>query len=286
MSRKHSVSRVARAKINLALDVLGSRPDGYHEVRIVMQTVAFGDRITVSAAPEVSVISSLNLGDNDLCYRAARSLQEVCGVCDGARIVIEKAVPVAAGMGGGSSDAAATLLALRDLWQISAPLQLLQEVAAGLGSDVPFFLHGGTALATGRGEQIVAVQPPMDRHLVFLAGPHRPLRTGDVYAAVSPSEKDHTGAALAALMQRERPPLGNDLEPAALALMPEIAAFLHDCRRIAGDAAAAVSGSGPTILVLIPELRAAPPFFELSRRAGFWSQVTVTWQDSLVGGTK
>lgn len=285
MSRIHSVTRLARAKINLALDVLGRRPDGYHEVRTVMQTIALGDRITVSAAAELLLISPLGLGEDDLCLRAARELQATCGVRCGARIVVEKTVPVAAGLGGGSSDAAATLLALRDLWQLSIPEQVLQLAAARLGSDVPFFLRGGTALATGRGEQIEEVET-MPRRFVFLAGPRRPLRTADVYAAVRPAGRDHSGMALAALAEGAQPPLGNDLEPAALSLMPDIGPFLADCRRLAGEAAATVSGSGPTVLVVLQGPQAAPPYFELARRAGFWSQLTVTWQDSLASATK
>ena len=149
------------AKINLTLEILGKRADGFHEVRTVMQTVGLADRLEVSAAADLSFTCSdpaLATPDN-LVYRAARLLQAEYAVRTGAALRLEKRIPVAAGLGGGSSDAAATIVALNRLWNLQLSLTEQRRLAARLGSDVPFILTGGTALATGRGERITPLPP-------------------------------------------------------------------------------------------------------------------------------
>ena len=157
------------AKINLTLEILGKRADGYHEVRTVMQTVGLADRLEVSAAADLSFTCSdpaLATPDN-LVYRAARLLQADYGARAGAALRLEKRIPVAAGMGGGSSDAAATIVALNRLWNLQLSPTEQRRLAAALGSDVPFFLTGGTALATGRGERITPL-PPLPQYWIAL----------------------------------------------------------------------------------------------------------------------
>jgi 4-diphosphocytidyl-2-C-methyl-D-erythritol kinase len=163
----------ARAKINLALDVLFRRPDGYHEVAMVMQSVALADRVTLEADSAISVAATaaeLECGPSNLAYRAAALLRERCGVDCGVRITLEKNIPLAAGLAGGSADAAAVLRGLNRLWGLGLKLAELENIGAALGSDVPFCLRGGTALATGRGEALAPL-PPLPSVWVVLAKP-------------------------------------------------------------------------------------------------------------------
>ena len=145
------------AKVNLALEVLGKRDDGYHEIATVMQAVDLCDRLTVETADTVSLVVSdpaLPTDDGNLIVRAAAMLGEAAGATKGARITLDKHIPVAAGLGGGSSDAAATLWALNRLWGLRWSRDRLAGLAVRLGMDVPFFLGTGRVLATGRGEQL------------------------------------------------------------------------------------------------------------------------------------
>ncbi len=244
------------AKINLTLEILGKRADGYHEVRTVMQTVGLADRLEVSAAADLSFTCSdpaLATPDN-LVYRAARLLQAEYGVRTGAALRLEKRIPVAAGLGGGSSDAAATIVALNRLWNLQLSLTEQRRLAAALGSDVPFFLTGGTALATGRGERITPL-PPVPQYWVVLVLLSRVLSTAAVYQAVSPT--DYTSgvatADVVAAAQRGTfsPQAGwhNALARPARALAPEITAAQNALIQ-AGAQHAHVSGSGPTVFTV------------------------------------
>ena len=161
----------AYAKLNLTFEVLGRRADGYHEVKTVMQTVGLADRISIDPGSSLQVhCDSRELsGEANLVWSAAQALAGSRGIIPRARIRIEKRIPVAMGLGGGSSDAAASLRALNVLWETSLADEELAEIAAGIGSDVPFFLWGGTALAEGRGEVVspLAALPPFNLTLVF-----------------------------------------------------------------------------------------------------------------------
>ena len=143
------------AKVNLALEVLRKRPDGYHELSTVLQAVDLCDRLTVETADTITLETSepgLPTDERNLVVRAARMLRDAAGVDRGARIRLEKRIPLAAGLGGGSSDAAATLWGLNRLWGLRWKRERLVELAVALGMDVPFFLGRGRALGTGRGE--------------------------------------------------------------------------------------------------------------------------------------
>ena len=161
----------AYAKLNLALEVLGKRADGYHEVKSVMQTVGLSDLLTVEPWPTLRVeCDSPELsGEANLVWKAADALARSRGILPRANIRVRKRIPIAMGLGGGSSDAAAALRALNDFWELSASAEELAEVAAGVGSDVSFFLWGGTALAEGRGERVSTLPPlpPFNLTLVF-----------------------------------------------------------------------------------------------------------------------
>ena len=174
------------AKVNLVLEVLGKRPDGYHEIATVMQTVDLFDRLTLEAAPTISLEtddSALPADERNLIVRAALLLRQVSGVEAGARMRLRKRIPVAAGLGGGSSDAAATLWGLNRLWGLRWPRARLSELAGRLGMDVPFFLTGGPALATGRGERVERL-PAAGGYALVLVNPRVPLSTVEVYERV------------------------------------------------------------------------------------------------------
>ncbi|MDQ3927993.1 MAG: 4-(cytidine 5'-diphospho)-2-C-methyl-D-erythritol kinase, partial [Chloroflexota bacterium] len=159
----------AYAKINLGLEVTGKRPDGYHNLVSIMQLVDLHDTLTFSPADDLRLFSDdpamLAEGDNNLVLRAAHLLQRTCDVRKGAHITLDKRVPSAAGLGGGSSDAAATLLGLLRLWGLDLPREELSRLGGLLGSDVPFFFAGPTALVEGRGEQVT----PLGASPVFYA---------------------------------------------------------------------------------------------------------------------
>ncbi len=164
----------AHAKINLGLEVLGPRPDGYHEIRTVYQSIGLCDTLEFHPAAGGMALTcsdpTLSTGVDNLVLRAARALQEATGCGKGARIHLAKRIPMQAGLGGGSSDAAATLLGLCRLWRLAPAPELLRDLARALGSDVPFFLVGGTALGAGRGEEVYALPDAPPMHLLVLPG--------------------------------------------------------------------------------------------------------------------
>ena len=154
------LEKLAPAKINLVLEVLGRRNDGYHEIKSIMQTVSICDRIVFE--PDTSLSLTTNLSsiqeEDNLVYQAAKLLKDSAGFKQGARITIEKLIPDGAGFGGGSSDAATTLISLNELWGLKLSASRLLGLAENLGSDVPFFIHGGTALIEGRGEKVTPLK--------------------------------------------------------------------------------------------------------------------------------
>ena len=181
------------AKVNLTLEVLGKREDGYHDIVSVMQAISLFDTLTIRPSDEIKVVAEikdLKTRDN-LVYRAAMLLRETSGVSAGAEVQLDKQIPLAAGLGGGSSDAAATLLGLDRLWSLGLGEEELKELAAQLGSDVPFFVTGGTALVEGRGERVSNVKAPLTLWLVLAFPDHR-LENKTATAYKTLSHTDHT----------------------------------------------------------------------------------------------
>jgi 4-diphosphocytidyl-2-C-methyl-D-erythritol kinase len=159
VSNSSSITEKACAKVNLTLEILGKRRDGYHNLASVMQTVDLYDTITISESDEIVVSCDDDqiTPEINLATKAANVLNERAGTSNGARIAIEKKIPVSAGLGGGSTDAAATLRGLNKLWNIKLSLDELTEIGADIGSDVPFLVRGGTSLVQGRGEDVTPV---------------------------------------------------------------------------------------------------------------------------------
>jgi len=186
---KHPLAIRCPAKVNLYLDVQGKRSDGYHEIRTVLQTVDLYDELTIEEhSREISVEcdhAGLPTDERNLCWRAADALRRAAGVQRGVRIHLVKRIPIAAGLGGGSSDAAGVLLGLREMWAPGLSPDELNVIAAQIGSDVPFFLNGGTAFCTGRGE-VVRALPEASSYAIILITPPLAVATPEVYASLDP----------------------------------------------------------------------------------------------------
>ena len=225
----------APAKINLYLEVLGRRGDGYHEIRTVMQAVSLYDEISFRVRPDSRVVlhasgEHLPPPADNLVVRAARLLQRRCACEKGADIELVKKIPVGSGLGGGSSDCAGALCALNDLWNLGLSSSDLPGLAVQLGSDVPFFIRGGTALCEGRGERTMALAVEGTFHYVLVM-PGEPISTRRVYETVSGglTKSERAGRiedVQAALATGNATQLGavlyNDLEVAALRLNPHV----------------------------------------------------------------
>ncbi len=254
----------AAAKVNLALEILSRRPDGYHEIATVMQTVDLSDRLVLEEADSLEVRTSapgVPSDERNLAYRAAAALRQAAGIEYGARITLDKRIPVAAGLGGGSTDAAATLVGLNRLWGLRWPVERLEELAVGLGMDVPFFLRGGAAMATGRGERL---RPLSGAALALvLVNPRFAVSTADMYGRVTPSMYSDGGRArdAASALETRRSSrvartLYNGLEVAARAAYPQIG-HMQAALVAAGALGAAMSGSGPTVFGVARSLEQA-----------------------------
>ncbi|HEY7023084.1 MAG TPA: 4-(cytidine 5'-diphospho)-2-C-methyl-D-erythritol kinase [Ktedonobacterales bacterium] len=253
---ERSVFVPAYAKINLTLAVLGRRADGYHDLSSVMQTISLHDtlRLTPNRSGKINVQSDsleLNTPDN-LALRAAIALRTAVGDQSlGAEIELLKAIPSPGGLGGGSSDAASALLTLNALWGTRLPHERLTELTATLGSDVPYFLSGGTALIAGRGEHVTELPDAQPLWLVLVRPPVS-VSTAAVYRALSPQDytsAEDTDAIVQAIQQGEPLPLehlSNSLEAPVLRDYPQIVAT-RDVLLASGAPLVRMSGSGPTL---------------------------------------
>jgi 4-diphosphocytidyl-2-C-methyl-D-erythritol kinase len=260
-----SVTVRAPGKVNLYLAVGDRRDDGYHDLTTVFHAVSLLDEVTVRNADVLSLqmagegVESLPTDERNLAWRAAELMADHVGRAPDVAIFIEKSIPVAGGMAGGSADAAAVLVAMNTLWELGVPRRDLHALAAQLGSDVPFALHGGTALGTGRGEELATVLARNTFHWV-LAFADDGLSTPAVFAEIDRlretgrlSRLDDPEPVLAALASGDpselAPLLGNDLQAAALSLYPRLRRTLRAGAE-AGALAGIVSGSGPTCAFL------------------------------------
>ena len=240
------------AKVNLTLRVLGRRPDGYHELRTVFQAVDLWDTLEGTLAPGLHLRCDPPGAPEDgtnLVLRAAAVLREAAGRPDlGASLVLRKGIPVGGGMGGGSADAAGALLLLSRLWALSLPGRRIRALAATLGSDVPFFLQGGTALGRGRGEDLVPL-PFAGPRPILLGIPPFGTSTAEVYAALTAGGADVSLRRLSAGNWRKDKEFSaprNDLEATVLARWPELRRF-RDALAGEGAVQASVAGSGSTV---------------------------------------
>lgn len=247
---------LAPAKINLVLEVVGKRDDGYHEIRSLVQTISLCDVLSFELADAISLESteaSLQTADN-LVVQAAELLKKVSGCQKGAKIKLEKRIPWGAGLGGGSSDAAITLLALNNLWELQLKASDLVELAAGLGSDVPFFVHRGTALVEGRGEKVMPLAASMPSWFVLLIPPLPKVnnKTQQLYSRLDVrhfTDGQLVSKAVKSRSQSRRidvPLLFNVFENVAFDAFPGLEAYWKRFEQ-AGATDIHLVGSGPTL---------------------------------------
>jgi 4-diphosphocytidyl-2-C-methyl-D-erythritol kinase len=262
----NAVTVRAFAKINLGLRVRGVRPDGYHELHTVFQTIAIADTLTFRPGGNAFSLrctrDDVPVDDRNLVWRAAEALWKATGRTSQlppVSVVIRKAIPLQSGLGGGSADAAATLRALARLWKIRVPDAAFERIAAELGADVPFFLCGGTALGLGRGDEIypLADAPPLH---VVVAYPPYGVSTSEAFgwydadhaAQADGVRTDELAGRAFAIWRPDPARVVNDLEPSVLQRHPEIGRTLRRLRA-AGATAAALSGSGSAVFGLFPD---------------------------------
>lgn len=272
----------APAKINLTLDVLYKRPDNYHEVEMIMTTVDLADRIGLEAREDglIKIVSADRYVPDDnrnFAYQAAQLLKDTYGIDQGVNIHIDKEIPIAAGLAGGSSDAAATLRGLNTLWNLGLTLDELAELGSKIGSDVSFCVYGGTALATGRGEKIEHISAPPSCFVV-LAKPKIGVSTAEVYGGLKIEGLEHpnTKQMLQAIETNNYDlvcaSLGNVLETVTLKLYPEVVTIKEQMQRFGADAVL-MSGSGPTVFGLVDSESRAQRIYNGLR--GFCDEVYV-----------
>jgi len=255
-------SALARAKVNLGLEVLGRRPDGYHEVRTILATVSLADRLEATPAPRLEVRSTRpELGsDADLVFQAAHALIRQAGLTQGVFIRVEKRIPLASGLGGGASDAAAALRLLRRLFRLRNLTEAdLGRLGAGLGADVPFFIRGGAALAAGRGDRLEPLpDPPPWAVVVALDREGPPDKTRRAYGALTQahwsSGEGVLGLAEALVggrWQADEAPF-NVFDLVAPRLYPSIGELKTRFLR-AGARWASLAGAGPALFTVEPD---------------------------------
>ncbi len=249
------MQELARGKINLGLRVLGKRADGYHQVDMLMQTISFADELELTGQKGFSLTMNdkeLPWDERNLAYQAAQALQKATGHSLDGHVHIQKNIFKAAGLAGGSSDAAAVLRGLNNLWQTGLTILELEKIGATLGSDIPFCVRGGTVRATGRGEELTSLPPLPELWLVLAKPVALEVSTAWVYKNYQP---EHVGrvdmeALTAACREQKREKiialLGNDLESVTLPQYP----LLEEVKRALSQLGAEnvlMSGSGPTI---------------------------------------
>jgi len=282
-SRETGLTILAPAKVNLTLEVLARRPDGFHEIRSVVQAISLCDHLSFRLSPgmEFGCDNPDWIAEQSLVPKAVSLLKETTRYSEGVTTEISKRIPLLSGLGGDSSDAAATLLGLNRLWGLGLPLPELAGLASRLGSDVAFFLYGGTALLQGRGE-IVTPLPPLPRMWVVLLVPpvpRLPGKTGRLYASLNTShytQGEVTDRLVASLIEKEGVRLASDLfnvfdSVADAGLEQYQQQFLA-----AGAPVVHLAGSGPTLFTLVGDRVRAEQIHRRLKQAGLESYLSET----------
>ncbi len=279
---------LAPGKINLYLEITGKRADGYHNVVMVLQSVALADRLTLERQNTIELHcdrDELPTDASNLAVKAALLLQHHTGYRGGVRIDIQKAIPIGAGMAGGSADAAAVLVGLNQLWQLGLTMPELETLAATLGSDVPFCIRGGTVLADGRGEQLSPLLGLPHWPLVIVKPRGLTVSTAWAYQSYAATAHQSTHAPLSAMLSaiahQDFGEIGcyltNDLEPPVLAAHPAVAeakAMLQASQP--QPLGVMMSGSGPTVFALCADPAAATQLYEQVDQSRFEAWLSTT----------
>lgn len=254
------------AKVNLTLDVLGKRPDGYHDVEMIMQTVSLYDLVIIDKTDEGISISTnlkyLPVNEKNIAYKAAVLFFEYTNTTGGCKIMIHKNIPVAAGLAGGSGNAAAVLCALDKLYNTNLPISTLKELGATLGADVPYCIEGGTALATGIGE-ILTPLPSVPKCTILMVKPPISVSTGAIYEAIDSAEipnHPNTQAMISAINSGDISAIANNLSNVMGTVTESMHPIVRGIRRkmiLNGALGAVMSGSGPTVFGIFPDYETA-----------------------------
>lgn len=252
------IKETAYAKINLGLDILGKREDGYHEVSMIMQSVGLSDEVVISNGNGIQIscnLHNLSCGPDNLAYRAAALLAGHCDIIPNVHIALNKKIFLAAGLAGGSSDAAAVLRGLNRYWELNLENYELEQLAAQLGSDIPFCIEGGTMLATGRGEVLTKLEDMPETWLVLAKPRGLEVSTAWVYQNFNNGRVVHAPCIwqLEAYLREGGkaivPYMGNVLETVTIPAHPVIAS-IKAAMLGAGAYYSLMSGSGPTVFGL------------------------------------
>ena len=284
----------AFAKINLGLDVLGKREDGYHEVRMIMQTIRMYDQLDMRKSVEPGIHLTTNkkyipVDENNLVWRAAKLMMDSCGIMEGVSIHLHKVIPVAAGMAGGSSDAAATLVGMNRLFHCGLSKEKLMELGVQIGADVPYCVLRGTALAEGIGEKLT-VLPPMPDCWILIGKPGISVSTKYVYTTldlntdtvhpdIDGMKKALEDGNLYGITER----MGNVLQDVTIPAYPEVERIKEQMKAL-GALNAMMSGSGPTVFGIFDNEEKAQKACQKLRESGSCQQVFLTVPFNNYGG--
>lgn len=275
----------AYAKVNLGLDVVDRLPNGYHQVKMIMQTVGIYDELTMEKTESGITVTTdsgeLPTDENNLIYKAAKLMQEKYGIREGVRIHLQKNIPIAAGMAGGSTDAAATMKGMNRLFGLEAKTEELMAEAVKIGADVPYCIMGGTALAEGIGEKLTAL-PPVPKMFLLVAKPDINVSTKYVYEHLDAEGIAHhpdidgmveaiREGSLQGILKR----MENVLETVTIPAHPVIEVIKKRMREL-GAADSLMSGSGPTVFGVFPDEESVKKAYEQMRRDGLAKQIFVT----------
>jgi 4-diphosphocytidyl-2-C-methyl-D-erythritol kinase len=276
----------ALAKINLGLDVVRKREDGYHEVRMIMQTIHLYDQIELTKTKEPGIAIQTNLDflptdENNLIYKAAKLLQDTCQMNGGIAVNLQKRIPIAAGLAGGSTDAAAVLYGMNELFHLGFKRRKLMELGVKIGADVPYCLMRGTALAEGIGEKLKSL-PPMPKCAVLLAKPGIGVSTKYVYEnlkldehTIHPDIDGQIGAIKQGRLKEAAGYMGNVLESVTISRYPVI----HQLKCLMmenGAMNAMMSGSGPTVFGLFQDEETARAAYKEVAQSHLAKQIYLT----------
>ena len=280
------ISLKALAKINLGLDVVRRREDGYHEVRMIMQTIHLFDRVNIEKTSEPGIkiktnLSYLPVNENNLIYKAGRLLMDEFDITEGVSVDLDKRIPVAAGMAGGSTDAAAMLYGMNKMFGLGLSMQELKDRGVKIGADVPYCLMRGTALAEGIGEKLKSL-PPMIKCPVLIAKPQISVSTKFVYenlkldGKVNHPDIDQLIKDIKAKdLQGVCDHMGNILETVTIPNYPVIAEIKKNMIEN-GAAGAMMSGSGPTVFGLFDDAEKAKQAYKAMKKSGLSRQTYLT----------
>lgn len=279
---------ISPAKVNLTLLVTGKRDDGYHNIESIMHRIDLHDVIEFSIADNIQLTCNIAelQSEKNLVYKAAMSLKKYTGYAAGANINLTKNIPMQAGLGGGSSNAATTLIGLNELWNTGISQQELTSLAAQIGSDVPFFLMGEAALAQGRGELLTPIPDSCNFNIVIVK-PTAGLDTGSVYKIFNAppfSDKNHLQQETAMMMHAMKighpiavgASLCNDLQQPAYSLLPQLK-DIHDKMEEMGAMGILLCGSGSSTFAICDSAEIASEIEKHFKNAGLW-----TWTGRLV----